>query len=84
MEPKPGPGRQYGEGYKYVSYGFTFAGGVIVFMLVGLWLDRRLGVIPLFTIGGTLLGGGLGFLSIYRRLEEERRHGARRKGPGHE
>lgn len=52
MEPKSGPGKQYGEGYKYVSYGLTFAGGIIVFMLVGLWLDRRLGVVPLFTVAG--------------------------------
>jgi F0F1-type ATP synthase assembly protein I len=75
MDPKPGPGRQYGEGYKYVSYGLTFAGGVIVFMLVGLWLDRRLGVMPLFTIAGTLLGSVLSFLTVYRKLEAERREG---------
>ena len=78
MEPKSGPGKQYGEGYKYVSYGLTFAGGIIVFMLVGLWLDRRLGVVPLFTIAGTLIGAVLSFLSVYRRLEAERT-GHRRK-----
>ena len=72
MKPKPGPGRQYGEGYKYVSYGLTFAGGVIVFMLIGLWVDRRLDVVPLFTIVGTLLGSVLSFFSVYRRLEAER------------
>lgn len=82
MEPKPGPGRQYGEGYKYVSYGLTFAGGIIVFMLVGLWLDRRLGVVPLFTIAGTLVGAVLGFLSVYRRLEAERIAGQRHKEDG--
>ena len=78
MKPKPGPGQQYGEGYKYVSYGLTFAGGVIVFMLVGLWVDRRLDVVPLFTIVGTLLGSVLGFLSVYRRLEAERQAGRKR------
>lgn len=81
MEPKSGPGKQYGEGYKYVSYGLTFAGGIIVFMLVGLWLDRRLGVVPLFTVAGTLIGGVLSFLSVYRRLEAERT-GQRRKKDG--
>ncbi len=75
MEPKPGPGKQYGEGYKYVSYGLTFAGGVIVFMLLGLWVDRRLNVVPLFTIVGTLLGSVMSFLSVYRRLEAERLKG---------
>ena len=81
MEPKSGPGKQYGEGYKYVSYGLTFAGGIVVFMLVGLWVDRRLGVVPLFTITGTLIGGVLSFLSVYRRLEAERT-GQRRKKDG--
>ena len=81
MEPKSGPGKQYGEGYKYVSYGLTFAGGIIVFMLVGLWVDRRLGVVPLFTVAGTLIGGVLSFLSVYRRLEAER-SGQRRKKDG--
>ena len=81
MEPKSGPGKQYGEGYKYVSYGLTFAGGVIVFTLGGLWVDRRLGVVPLFTVAGTLVGAVLGFLSVYRRLEAERL-GQRRKKDG--
>lgn len=81
MEPKSGPGKQYGEGYKYVSYGLTFAGGIIVFMLVGLWVDRRLGVVPLFTVAGTLIGAVLSFLSVYRRLEAERT-GQRRKKDG--
>ncbi len=58
-----------------MSYGLTFAGGVIVFMLLGLWVDRRLNVVPLFTIVGTLLGSVLSFLSVYRRLEAERRKG---------
>jgi len=75
MQPKPSPGREVGEGYKYVSYGLTFAFGVIVFMLVGLWLDRKLGVTPLFTVAGTLIGAVLGFLSVYRRLEAERLDG---------
>jgi len=82
MKPKPGPGTQYGQGYKYVSYGMTFAGGIIVFMLVGLWLDRRFGVVPLFTILGTLVGGVLSFLSVYRKLEAERQAG--NKGNGSE
>ena len=81
MEPKSGPGKQYGEGYKYVSYGINFAGGNIVFMLVGLWLDRRLGVVPLFTVAGTLIGSVLSFLSVYRRLEAER-SGQHRKKDG--
>ena len=73
MKRKPGPGKQYGEGYKYVSFGLTFAGGVIVFMLLGLWVDKRLDVLPLFTIVGTVLGSVLSFMSVYHRLEAERK-----------
>lgn len=80
MEPEPGPGKQYGEGYKYVSYGLTFAGGIIVFTLAGLWLDRRLGVAPLFTIAGTVVGAVLSFLSVYRRLEAERKGQSEKDG----
>ena len=80
MEPKPGLGKQYGQGYKYVSYGLTFAGGILVFMLVGLWLDRRLNVAPLFTLVGTLVGGVLSFLSVYRKLEAERQAGSQKNG----
>ena len=58
-----------------MSFGLTFAGGVIVFMLLGLWVDKRLDVVPLFTIVGTLVGSVLSFLSVYRRLEAERRKG---------
>jgi F0F1-type ATP synthase assembly protein I len=68
MNPKPGPGQQYGQGYKYVSLGLTFAGGIIMFMAAGLGLDRWLGLTPLFTISGTLIGAVLSFVSVYRRL----------------
>jgi len=80
MEPKPSPGREVGEGYKYVSLGLTFAGGIILFLAIGLWLDRRLGVTPLFTIVGTIVGAVLSFVSVFRRLEAERRAGAGRAG----
>jgi F0F1-type ATP synthase assembly protein I len=66
-------GREIGEGYKYVSLGLTFAGGIIFFMAVGWGLDRLLGVMPAFTITGTLLGTVLSFLSVYRKLQEEER-----------
>lgn len=79
MDPKPSPGSEVGEGYKYISLGLTFAGGIILFLAIGLWLDRRLGVTPLFTITGTIVGGVLSFVSVMRRLGGG---GARRGGPG--
>jgi len=71
MEPESGPGREIGEGYKYVSLGMTFAGGTILFMAAGFWLDRWLGLMPLFTVVGTLGGATLSFLNVYRRLKAD-------------
>jgi len=66
-------GRELGEGYKYVSLGLTFAGGIIFFLGVGFGLDRLLGTTPIFILVGTFLGTVLSFLSVYRKLQEEER-----------
>ena len=40
---------------------------------IGVWYhDRTIGTIPLFTIAGTLLGGTLSFLSVYRQLVRDK------------
>jgi F0F1-type ATP synthase assembly protein I len=81
MAPKDGNvGREMGEGYKYVSLGLTFAGGIVLFMFVGLGLDRLLKTMPVFTITGTLVGTVLSFLVVYRKLEEEARQRREQKG----
>jgi F0F1-type ATP synthase assembly protein I len=66
-------GREMGEGYKYVSLGLTFAGGIIFFLALGFGLDRLLGTTPVFILIGTFLGTILSFLTIYRKLQEEER-----------
>jgi F0F1-type ATP synthase assembly protein I len=73
-------GREMGEGYKYVSLGLTFAGGIIFFMAVGLGLDRLLNLMPVFTITGTLVGAVLSFLTVYRKLQAEERQRREQKG----
>jgi F0F1-type ATP synthase assembly protein I len=73
--PPPAPGRELGVGYKYVSLGCTFAGGIVLFMAGGWALDRWLRLTPLFTIGGTLVGAVLSFLHVYWRLASETRRG---------
>jgi F0F1-type ATP synthase assembly protein I len=67
MEPES-PEQAMGKGYKYLAAGLRFAGGTVVFLLVGLWLDRRLGTNPMLTLVGALLGAFLGGLSMYREL----------------
>ena len=71
MAPEPGSNRELGEGYKYVAMGMQFAGGIIMFMAAGFFLDRWLHLTPLFTVSGTLVGAVLSFLSVYLRLTAE-------------
>jgi ATP synthase protein I len=81
MAPKDGNvGRELGEGYKYVSLGLMFAGGIVAFLLLGFGLDRWLGTTPLFILIGTFLGTVLSFLTVYRKLEEEARQRREQKG----
>jgi len=69
--------RETGEGYRYVSLGFTFAAGIIFFMGMGWVLDRWLGFTPFLTVAGTLVGALLSFLNVYwRLLADERRYSA--------
>jgi F0F1-type ATP synthase assembly protein I len=51
-----------------MTAGMQFAASIIVFLLAGMWLDRRLGTDPWLLIAGVAVGGTAGFWSIYRRL----------------
>lgn len=62
------PEQAMGRGYKYLAMGLRFAGGIVVFLFAGLFLDKKLGTTPVFLLIGTLAGAGFGFLSIYREL----------------
>lgn len=79
MGPERTPARELGEGYTYVALGCTFAAGVVLFVLVGLLLDRWLGLTPLFTIVGTLVGAVLSFLHVYWKLQAEAEARRRRR-----
>ena len=46
----------------------TRAPSPVLFLLAGLWLDRKLGTSPLLTLVGALLGAFLVGLSMYREL----------------
>ena len=72
-------------GAAYLGLGLQFGLAIILFMFVGMWLDRRLGTSPWLLILGVFVGAGGGFYSIYRRLmadqkrDDERR--AAKRGP---
>ena len=57
-----------GRGYKYLAAGLRFGVGTLVFLLAGLWLDRRIGTSPFLTVLGALVGAFLGGFSMYREL----------------
>ena len=71
MGSEPGPEEGLAAGQRYFALGLKFAAGVVLFTLGGVGLDRWLGITPLGTVVGTLLGAGLSFLSVYRELMED-------------
>jgi F0F1-type ATP synthase assembly protein I len=73
MEPGPTPGRDLGTGYKYVSMGMSFAGGIVLFTGLGYLLDRWLGLLPFLTIAGTITGSTVSFLWVYQKLKQDER-----------
>jgi ATP synthase protein I len=52
----------------YLNLGFQFAIAVCLGVALGYWLDMRFNTMLLFTILGLLLGGALGFTSLYRSV----------------
>ena len=70
---------EMGEGYALLTAGTTFAVTLTAFVLAGVWLDRRLGTLPLFTVVATFVGSGVGGFWLYRRVRQQlKRDDARR------
>ena len=84
---KPDPGSESPSPVPKVSgagaaagMGLQFAISVILFLLAGQWLDRKLGTEPLFLMVFVFVGAGASFYSIYRKLmEQQRREDEERK-----
>jgi F0F1-type ATP synthase assembly protein I len=60
--------------------GLQFAISILLFLLAGQWIDRKLGTEPLFLILFVFLGAGASFYSIYRKLMEQQRRDRERTG----
>ena len=58
---------------QYMGYGLTFAFSTLLFLMVGWWLDGKVGTEPLFMILGAFVGAGGGFYSLYYHLVVEPR-----------
>ncbi|HVR76158.1 MAG TPA: AtpZ/AtpI family protein [Planctomycetota bacterium] len=63
---------------KYWQIGFELVVSVVLFTLVGYWLDDRLGTVVLFTLLGLVLGLAGGTYLAYRGLLPGRRSRAAR------
>ena len=71
---------------EYMGVGLQFAGSILLFLFLGMWLDKKLGTDPGLLTAGVFVGGGAGFWSMYRRLvieprERRGREDARERKP---
>jgi len=88
-EPKPrtpagdSHARKAPSGGEYAGAGMQFAVTMVVFLLVGMWLDRRLGTGPWLAIVLMFVGAGAAFYSMYRKLmaAQKRSQEEKRRGP---
>ncbi len=54
---------------RLLGLGWYVALSIILGLVVGLWLDKRLGTGVLFTLVGVLLGSVLAFYGVYRMVQ---------------
>ena len=62
-----------GGGSQLAGLGVTFAASVALLTFAGIWLDRRVGTLPLFTLLGTFAGLVGGTISIIRAVDRSQR-----------
>lgn len=53
---------------RYSGFGLTWALSVLLFLMLGYWLDGRWGTLPWLTIAGAFIGAAGGFVSLVRGL----------------
>ena len=86
LNPTPGSEKRpsstsFGGAGAAAGMGLQFAVSVILFLLAGQWLDRKLGTAPLFLILLVFVGAGASFYSTYRKLvaQQKRQNEERRQ-----
>lgn len=59
---------------RYMGHGLTWALSTLLFLLLGGWVDSKVGTMPLFMILGAFVGGAAGFYSLYHHLVQDSRN----------
>ncbi len=57
----------------FAGVGLQFAVAIVLFVLLGQWVDRKLGTAPVFLMTGVFVGGGAAFYSLYKRITAAQR-----------
>ena len=63
-------------GAEFAGIGVQFALAILVFVYAGVWLDKRFGSTPWFTLIGVFVGATGGFYSMYRKITASQRRDA--------
>ncbi len=64
----------------YLTLGFQLAAAVVVFLLIGVWADKRWDASPWFKLLGLLLGTVGGFVKFFRTIADLDRKNRRTPG----
>ena len=65
---------------EFAGIGIEFAATILVFVFLGVWLDKHFGSTPWFVLIGVFVGAAGGFFSMYRKvMAAQRRDADRRK-----
>lgn len=67
MDDKPRLGRDISQS----SGGYDMVLAGVLFALIGLWIDKRIGTVPLFTIVLTIVGFTGSVLNVYYRYKRD-------------
>ena len=69
----PGGTSSLGGAGKYAGLGLQFALSILLFLYLGRWVDKKLGLDGPFLIIGVFVGAGAAFYSMYRMLMADQR-----------
>ena len=64
------PGRGLAYAALFSEIGLSLLATTLIGVLVGYWADGQLGTLPIFVLGGFLVGAGAGTMMIYRLVSK--------------